>query len=279
MSEAAATPVKLGRLRPRSPYQTIAGATFQQAVAYRWTTFMNVGLTFVWVVILYYLWRAAYASRPAIQGYSWDQMRTYIVIAYGLNALVGWRIGSGMMQTIRSGDVVLDYVRPLNYATTQLARAAGGSLVEGVVSLVLVMGLGVAWLRILPPASPGATALFVIAVVLGFLTKALVVFLVSLLVFWTQSGVGLMWTQQAVIQVLSGTIVPLALMPGWLRIIAEWAPLRGIASTPLTFYLGKADPTQTAILLGAQVAWLVVLWALANLAWRRAFNVVNIQGG
>ena len=81
----------------------------------------------------------------------------------------------------------------------------------------------------------GDAALFIVAVVLGFVTKALVVFLVSLLGFWTQSGVGLMWSQQAVIQVLSGTIVPLALMPTWLRVVAEWLPLRGIVSTPLTF--------------------------------------------
>ena len=33
------------------------------------------------------------------------------------------------------------------------------------------------------------------------------------------------------------------------------------------------------VLLGTQVVWLVVLWLLANLAWRRAFNVVTIQGG
>lgn len=125
----------------------------------------------------------------------------------------------------------------------------------------------------------GDAALFIVAVVLGFVTKALVVFLVSLLGFWTQSGVGLMWSQQAVIQVLSGTIVPLALMPTWLRVVAEWLPLRGIVSTPLTFYLGKADARQTMVLLGTQVVWLVVLWLLANLAWRRAFNVVTIQGG
>lgn len=278
MTDTVAAPA-LGRVRPRSPYRSIAGATFQQSVAYRTTTFMNVGLTFIWVVILYYLWRAAYSSRPAIEGYTWHEMRTYIVLAYGLNALVGWRIGSGMMRTIRSGDVLLDYVRPLNYAGTQLARAAGGAVVEGFSSVILVALIGGLWLHLLPPAGAVNTALFVLAVVLGFITKALVVFLVSLLVFWTQSGVGLMWTQQAVVQVLSGAIVPLALMPGWLRVVAEWAPLRGIVSTPLTFYLGKASGTQPLVLLGTQVVWLVVLWWLANLAWRKAFDVVTIQGG
>jgi ABC-2 type transport system permease protein len=88
-----------------------------------------------------------------------------------------------------------------------------------------------------------------------------------------------MWSQEAVLQILSGTIVPLAFMPGWLRLIAEVLPMRGIVSTPVTLYLGKATGGEAALLIGLQVVWLVALWVLANLAWRKAFTVVDIQGG
>ncbi|SDT02155.1 ABC transporter permease [Microlunatus soli] len=273
------TTIRHSRDKPVWRYLSLARTTLQQAIAYRITTFFNVGLTFIWVIILYYLWRAAYAGRGSIAGLSWDEMRTYVVIAYGLNALVGWRTGTAMMATIRTGDVVFDMVRPLNYCGTQIARALGFTAVEGAISMIFTLVIGLLFLDIRPPSSIGAGLLFAVALIIGFLTKVLVVFGVSLLTFWTLNGMGLMWSQQAIMQILSGTIVPLALMPSWLQVIAGVLPLRGIVSTPLQLYLGKSSGWDAAGLIGLQLVWLVVLWALANLAWRRAFRAVEIQGG
>lgn len=266
-------------MHPHPKYLSIARVSAQEAVAYRLSTIVGVVTTFIWVLILYSLWQAAYAGTSSMAGYTWDDMRTYVVLAFGINAMVGWRVGNAMMTTVRTGNVVIEYVRPLNYSLTQISRACGYCLVEGLVSLTMCLLVGVMFVHIVPPPSTASALLFALSLVLGLLTKALFVFLVSLLAFWTMSGQGLMWMQQAVIQVFSGTVVPLSLMPGWLRSVTEVLPLRGIVSTPLTFYLGKAEPLAALGLLGMQVGWLVVLFVLANAAWRRAFDVAEIQGG
>jgi ABC-2 type transport system permease protein len=267
------------RVRPYPKYLSIVQTSFQQAVAYRVTTLINVALTFIWVFILYFLWAAAFSGRALIGGFTWDEMRTYVVLAYGINALVGWRVGSQMMGAIRTGEILRDLVRPLNYCGTQLSMAAGFSILEGIISFTLTLILGLFFLDMQAPESPLMAALFFITVVMGFVTKALIVFSVSLLTFWTLNGVGLMWAQQAVIAILSGTLVPIALMPTWLRVTAEILPMRGIVSTPLTLYLGKADGPEAAFLIALQVFWLAVMWWFANWAWRKAFNAVEIQGG
>lgn len=269
----------LGRTRPLPRYLSIAQASVQDAIAYRLTTLVSVGVAFIWVLVSYFLWKAAYAGTRTMAGYTWGEMRTYVVVAFGINAMVGWRVGSSMMTTIKTGDVVIDYVRPLNYCYTQISRACGYCLVEGLVSLGVCLVVGFTLIGVVAPASPVHALLFAVSLVLGVLTKALFVFLMSLLVFWTVSGLGLMWMQQAVVQVLSGAVVPLALMPDWLRAVAGVLPLRGIVSTPLTLYLGKADVWGTVGLLGLQAGWLLALFGLANLAWRRAFDAAEIQGG
>jgi ABC-2 type transport system permease protein len=121
--------------------------------------------------------------------------------------------------------------------------------------------------------------MFAVAVVLGFFTKALVVFSVSLLTFWTLNSVGISWSREAIITILSGTIIPLAMMPGWLRVIADVSPLRGVVSTPLTIYLGQAEGGDALALLALSGGWLVAMWLFANWAWQAAFNRVEIQGG
>lgn len=267
------------RLEPRPRYVSIALTSFQQAIAYRVTTLTNIALTFIWVFILYYLWRAAFNEHQMIQGFTWDDMRTYVVIAYGLNALIGWRISANMMYTIRTGEILRDLTRPLNYCLNQISIASGAALVEGILSLGLTLVVGLVFIGIQPPASAAATAMFAVAIVLGFFTKALIVFSVSLLTFWTLNGVGISWSREAVINILSGTIIPLAMMPGWLRAVADIAPMRGIVSTPLMIYLGKAEGPEAWRLLGLSAAWLAVMWFFANWAWKAAFNRVEIQGG
>ena len=273
---SAATAIPTAR-RPK--YLAIASTALQQAIAYRVTTLFTVLITFVWVFILYYLWQAAFSEQDRIAGYSWDEMRTYILLAYGINALVGWRVGSQMMSAIKTGAIVLDLVRPLNYAGTQVAQAAGISIVEGVINFCLSLLLGLLVFDMQAPASPLAAALFAVALVIGFVIKALTIFLISLLCFWTLNSVGLMWAQQSVISILSGTLIPLALMPDWLRAIAAVLPLRAIVATPVEIYLGKAAGGDLAWLMALQVGWLAVMWWFANWAWHRAFNAVEIQGG
>lgn len=269
----------IGRIHPRPKYVSMALTTFQQAITYRITTLTNIAVTFIWVFILYYLWKAAFNDRSMIQGFTWDDMRTYVVLAYGLNALIGWRISANMMFTIRTGEILRDLTRPLNYCLSQLSTATGAAMVEGILSLILTATVGLLFIGIQPPDSPLAAGLFVLAVILGFFTKALIVFSVSLLMFWTLNGVGISWSREAVINILSGTIIPLAMMPGWLQVIADVSPMRGIVSTPLMIYLGKAQGTEAMQLLALSAGWLVVMWFFANWAWQAAFNRVEIQGG
>jgi len=269
----------VGRTRPINKYVSLATISFRQAINYRAALFVNISLTFLWVIVVYHLWRAAYAGRPLFAGYTWEDMRTYVVLAYGINALVGWRIGSLMMSTIRTGEIAIDMVRPLDYCGSQLARSAGYSVVEGMLGMALTLVVGILFLGIRPPHSAGEAALFILSLLLGFLIKSLLVFCISLIMFWTTNGFGVMLAQEAVIQVLSGALVPIALMPEALRVVASVLPMRGIVATPVNIYLGHSSGTDAALQLGLQALWVVVLAVLASLAWRRAFRRVEIQGG
>src|SRR3712207_7472266 len=53
----------------------------------RSTLFPYTTLFRSWIAILYYLWRAAFSRQAQIGAFTWDEMRTYILLAYGINAL------------------------------------------------------------------------------------------------------------------------------------------------------------------------------------------------
>jgi ABC-2 type transport system permease protein len=267
------------RISPRNKYLGIIGATLQQVLAYRVMAISSIVANMFWIVILHYVWRAAFAGHDQIEGFTWNQMQTYILLAYGINAMIGFASASRMISTIRQGDVVIDMIRPINYMHSQLSFAIGLAILEGAVSFTLTIGAGILFLDMQLPASAGYGLLFLVSLPIGFLTKFLFVFSFSLLVFWVTNSNGMNGLQIAIVNILAGVLIPIQFLPGWLVTIAEWSPLRGIVSTPAIIYLGQYEGSRLAVVFGAQVLWLILLWMFAGWAWPRAFRAVEIQGG
>ena len=267
------------RLRPRPKYVALALTAVQRGVAYRGTTLLNLVASLVWVAVLYYLWRTVYAGAPSIEGYDWREMRTYILVAYAVNGLLGFYSAARMTNTIRTGEVATELTRPVDYLGSQLAQAGGAALVEGALSGGIAILLGLAFLDIAPPRSPLAAALFLASVCLGFLVKFLVSYLVALLCFRTTNAVGLIWAQTAVVNLFSGALIPLAFFPGWLRGVVLAMPFQGIVYTPASIYLGELEGGGLVGALGLQLFWVAALWALARALWAPSVRALDIQGG
>ncbi len=276
---AASNPVPAMRMRPRPKYLALTLTAVNRAMAYRGTTLLNLVSNLIWVVVLYYLWRTVFAGRSRIEGFDWDEMRTYILVAYAVNSLIAFGSVARITNTIRSGEVATDLTRPVDYLGTQLAQAFGAALIEGAFGGGIALLLGALVLDIAPPNSLFASALFLISVWLGFLIKFLVSYLVALLCFRTMNAIGLIWAQTAVTNLLSGALIPLAFFPGWVRSVVLALPFQGIVYTPVSIYLGKVQGIAMLQALGIQVLWAAILWGLARLLWAPSVRGLEIQGG
>lgn len=267
------------RFKQRPWFASLISTSIQQAMAYRYTTFISVVANALWVIVLYYVWNAVYADRGRLAGLSWDQMRTYILLAYALNTLISADSAQRMMLMIREGQIVVEMVRPVNYLRSQLAITIGGAMIEGLIGFGFLLSIGFVFLGLQLPTNSLYGALFVVSVALGFLTKFLIIFSIALLMFWIINNVGLTRVQSAVLNILGGVLIPIQLLPGWLATVAEWSPLRGIISTPLGIYLGQYSGGHLLWLITVQIIWLLLLWGFAEWAWPKAFRAVEVQGG
>ena len=75
---------------------------------------------------------------------------------------------------------------------------------------------------------------------------------------------------------LSGAVMPLALLPWGLGDVLAWLPFAAIAWAPLAIYTGIGDPPR---LMALQVGWAFVLWPLAGWLWRANREKVVGYGG
>ncbi|MFD4256801.1 ABC transporter permease [Streptomyces sp. NPDC058534] len=263
----------------RTPYAALYLTSLQQVMAHRRAALIDLAGNAVWAAVLYYLWRSVFADSPGIGGYSWEQMRTYVLLSYVLGQLVSFRAEMQMHRDIRSGQVAVDLVRPVNYPAMQLVRALGSGTPEAVGALAGALAVGGAVLHVLPPASVTAALLFLATAVAGVAVNLMLCFLTSLLCFWTESAYGLILARQAVTTFLAGTMVPLALFPGPLRTVAEWLPFSAIVSTPVQIYLGRISGDEALLALVRQAGWVAALGALTVVLWRTARHHLTVNGG
>ncbi|MFG2043237.1 ABC transporter permease [Dactylosporangium sp. NPDC048998] len=261
-------------------YRAHARAAALSALAYRGSFLLSLGGVGFQLVALLAVWRVLLGDGGAAQvgGFDWPHMRSYLLVAFASGALVGTFVDFRMSFRIRSGLVALDLVKPVDYQHARLWETVGGVWIElAVVALVSGVSMLAGGVPDLPPGPE--LALFAASMALLVPLKFVVVYLSTLTCFWTQNFIGVLWARQAITALLSGALVPLAYFPGWLATAAQWSPFAGLTSTPALIFVGQASGRHALLLVGAQLAWLLLLWFAARALFGRALRQLTVHGG
>ena len=246
--------------------------------AYRRSMLLSWVLIAVQVALFTVVWRAIYGDKATVvAGADVDTTVGYAVLAITLANVINVWPGMSIESRVRDGLIGVDLLRPIGLLTQVLAVQAG-YVIAALPTVLISLGTGLLVGGLAPPASPGAAVAFAASLVLAFCVAQLITLLMSLTSFWTLEVGGLSMTFEAVRSFLSGAVVPLWFMPGWLQAAAGALPFQAATYTPLAIYFER-PPGGLAAALGVQGLWVVVLGALCGWVWSRAKNRVVVQGG
>jgi ABC-2 type transport system permease protein len=131
----------------------------------------------------------------------------------------------------------------------------------------------------LPPANLTAMLLFIAGVLLSIILLFFIEFIIGLCSFYTMNYDGVRFAKDALLLILSGALVPLAMFPDGLRQIFAWLPFQYLGSVPVNAYLGVLSVPETLKALGVEVLWIIALYILSVLFYRTAIRKVVVQGG
>jgi len=230
---------------------------------------------FLRVAVLLALWRVILAGKGSVSGMTLEAVLTYTLIAEVFGGQLAPR--TSLDWTFWSGAIVGRMLQPLGIFGQFAAEMCGRWLFElSIFSLPLLLVaplLGVSPL----PAGPAAAVLFPISLLLGisvglaleFIFGALLVLLA--LPLWAVNQV-----RAAVTTLLSGALLPLALLPAGAGAALAWLPFASMASAPLQIYVGTGDPLR---LMAVQAGWSLVLWPLARWLWSASRERMVSYGG
>lgn len=260
-------------------YWRHAALAVQETISYRIPYAVNMMSTVVTYVVIFLIWVAVFSGRASVGGYAWAEMKSYLIISLFMSALVSGSSEFRISRQIRTGNIAVELMRPVDYQLASLAITLGNSISEGVlVSLACLAFALSAGPGMLPPDAI-AFAGFIVAVLLGFATKFLLVYVFGLFCFWTTSLMGISWLRKGLTDFFSGALIPLSFFPLWLRNTADYLPFRNIVWVPASAFTGRLAGKALLAALAFDLLWVVALWFLGRFIWSRAMYKVTIQGG
>lgn len=247
--------------------------------AYRTSSLLSLVLLGIQIALYSIVWRAIFGpdSTAQVAGTDVDTAVGYVILGLTVAGVLNTWPGMSIEERVRSGLIGVDLTRPLGLLTQNLAVQTGNVIaaLPGV-AVGLIVGLLVHGLQ--PPATTSSGVAFAASLVLAFAVAQLTTLLMSLSSFWTLEVGGLAMTFGVVRTFMSGAVLPLWFMPGWLQVVAGVLPFQASTYTPLAVYFGR-PPGGLAVALLVQVGWVVVLGAACVLVWSRARHRVVVQGG
>lgn len=257
----------------------VARRSCAQAATYRWATFAGAFTNTVFGFLRVYVLLAVLDARPGLAGFSDADAVSYAFVTQGLLAALSFNYVE-VAERIRTGDIVVDLYRPVDFQLWRLSIELGRSayqlvfrFVPPVVAGAVVFGIG------LPPDFL-AWGGFLVAVVLGILISFAYRFMIELTGFWLLDTRGAGQIASMVAWVGAGLIIPLTFLPDGLRDLTRLLPFAGMAQLPLEIYMGQHRGVIDVLsVLVRQAAWAGVFFFSGRWILAKAMRKVVVQGG
>jgi len=260
-------------------YLYILKGAMQSNFAYRAATLINLSANLLYIIILYYLWQAIYADKEQLNGLTFEHTFLYLVIAATLFNIYRTFTDYHISFDVTSGDIVNYLLKPIDYQLYCMSRSLGricGNFIMILIPTALLMYF------VLGMTLPVDQNWFfsITSFVLAWLIIFMLDYIIGLVSFYTQSIWGIFQTRESLVVVFSGVLIPFAFFPQWLQDILEFSPFVAMYYTPITLLMGQvADTTQALVMIANQLFWLGVFFVICRVFFKKATQVITINGG
>ena len=221
-----------------------------------------IGLIFIWKVVM---------SSGINVGMSTQQMLTYTYLSALLSDMLVIRtVASGWLS---EGVLLKLYGHPLSVIGQLMAHTIGGWTPTLLLfSLPMILFSPLLKVSLVPDSALFLPSLL-LCITLGFAIDLLFACLSLKLksMNWLISRI-----RFAIAAVLSGTVIPIRLLPFGMAEIMKYQPYASLGGAPLSIFIGAPDKIR---IIALQLIWNLILWPTALLIWNKSKEEIVSYGG
>lgn len=248
---------------------------YDRNLQYRASHAINTVASAIFGLIYVSIWKGVGTTGGA-SGYTLETVIHYVAF----NQVCLWITvfmtkGLGIDQSVRTGQIALDLMRPVHLFYHLMCRE-WGQIAYQLLYKSLPIYLLYVWTLDLPvPRSASTWALTIMALVLAAYMSICINYMIGVAALWTTESQWLFWVHISLSSVLSGFLIPNDWLPAWLQGIAKMTPYPYMQYVPTKLYLGMES---APILLGSLI-WSLFLTLLCFAATAIVRHKVEVQGG
>lgn len=250
-----------------------------QSLQYRSELLIWIWLTVANTLILLIAWGSIFAASPAIRGYSLASIVQYYLIIMFIDMATAVHFESWRVQEVREGRIDLYLSKPVGYPLQILLQDLGGKLFWLTLAIPTLTVTFLVLHHFIPDIAftltPASLISFLPLLLFGFCLEFCAALATVFAGFWIEGADGLQHFKWMVFSLFSGFLVPVPLMPGWLRAIVEFLPFKYLYAVPAGVLQGttaltlRDGVTLLAVAAGA-IAAVYWLWGKARAQYASA---------
>lgn len=260
-------------------YGGIAAVVPKMFLAYSIWVWMEMFVSIIAVVIFVAFWRAVYSSTATLSGLTLDQTLNYVLLAqlFGEGAYVSniiYDFGAGL----REGQIAVALLRPVDYQAAMYVQ----NVVQLGINILLKAPLALfIWLvyGLQLPSEPVVWLAFIVSMLMGHAVMFCFDWIIGCTAFYSTEIWGMSVVRYSLAMFFSGALIPLDMMPDWLRTIATILPFSQAVYLPVSILSGITPVSEMPRIWVMQTGLLIGLLVLSRYIFGRAVRVVTVQGG
>ncbi len=260
-------------------YKRLFSNFIQMNLAYRENFFAELVMRSLGFFIMIFLWKAVYAQRTSIQGFSFNELLTYFLIVEVFRHLLEAKTFLEIKEGVQKGTIANYLLLPIDSIKIYFSRTLARSILSFVFFIVPVLFLIYGTkIFVLPPSIWYSLMTIGMGIIAMFMSLLLYTIFGSI-AFWTVETGNIIWAFNFIVMFLAGKMIPLQFMPGLIKTLVGYSPLASLFNLPATLYLGKLSYTEALIQFGVQIGWLLILYLLLRCIWRKGLRRMELVGG
>lgn len=259
-------------------YVEFALKRFQNLLAYRFEFFMGILNTVITIVVYCSIYRALYGNAESVDGVTFPMVVTNFVISLGLSNAFEFN-EMFLQDKLRSGDITNELLKPVSFKFRMLWENIGEGAFKVIFHFLPAAVFSCVFLELSPPENVYSVSLMGVSIILGYLILWQISFIVQTWCFWLFSVWGIITIKNVIIRIFAGSMLPVWFMPPLLRKIVAFTPFESIYFTPVRIWLGELTGHEILAGMAVQVFWIVILYLLGDIFWKKGIRKLVVQGG
>lgn len=257
---------------------------FQQYLAYRSNFFMYLLGSFMRVFCLVFLWKAIFigSGKDVLNGFTFPVMVSYLILSTCITECIGGSVVNLVHSEVKKGTIAMQLIKPISYRLRLYFSSLGDSLyvfvflmIPGFIGMIIINAI----YGSLSVFSPLNILFFVISFGFSIMINLSISFILGMMTFITTNLWGIMQIYQAVFRLLSGALIPLTFFPSVFEKILTFLPFSSLVSAPANILLGVMPSEQVLKVMIVQFVWLILLFLLTNVIWKKVVHRLVVNGG